>query len=323
MRKAFTLIELLVVIAIIAILAAILFPVFAQAKVAAKKTQSLSNLKQMMTATTMYLSDYDDVMPLGMSVYAPSNKYTADFFYPVPSSRYTYSNSATDIARKNAAETTVFNSILPYIKNTQMLECPGTNRKRSVIVTLVPDANRTSISALPSGLPYLAYTYNGLLTSWSNTAIASVSELPVFWHGQGHRATYGLGYTSPFMFCDDITQPCLYRTPRAGCAYENGEFSSISTRTERGGSAIFNKSIVMAFADGHAKVRNLGVPGSNSTIPTTPTTDPRVDPFAAYYQGRPAARWYDANFCHPYMFRPDYNFENEPAYFHPGGTEVP
>jgi len=44
--KAFTLIELLVVIAIIAILAAILFPVFAQAKAAAKKTQSLSNLKQ-------------------------------------------------------------------------------------------------------------------------------------------------------------------------------------------------------------------------------------------------------------------------------------
>ncbi len=59
-RKAFTLIELLVVIAIIAILAAILFPVFAQAKAAAKKSVSLSNLKQLGTAQLMYSSDADD-----------------------------------------------------------------------------------------------------------------------------------------------------------------------------------------------------------------------------------------------------------------------
>ncbi|RYD72127.1 MAG: prepilin-type N-terminal cleavage/methylation domain-containing protein, partial [Verrucomicrobiaceae bacterium] len=56
-RNAFTLIELLVVIAIIAILAAILFPVFAQAKAAAKKTADLSNQKQIATANLMYSGD--------------------------------------------------------------------------------------------------------------------------------------------------------------------------------------------------------------------------------------------------------------------------
>jgi len=63
-RRGFTLIELLVVIAIIAILAAILFPVFATARNQARKTQCISNLKQIGTAFGMYAEDYDGLLPI-------------------------------------------------------------------------------------------------------------------------------------------------------------------------------------------------------------------------------------------------------------------
>jgi len=76
MKKAFTLIELLVVIAIIAILAAILFPVFAQAKAAAKKTSDMSNLKQIGLGIMMYNPDSDDMFPRGGKQNAAGNWFT-------------------------------------------------------------------------------------------------------------------------------------------------------------------------------------------------------------------------------------------------------
>lgn len=93
-KRGFTLIELLVVIAIIAILAAILFPVFARAREKARQTSCLSNLKQLGMATEMYCQDYDDTF--SMSIYlAGTQAYT------------------------------MYHVHMPYMKNVQIFQCPS------------------------------------------------------------------------------------------------------------------------------------------------------------------------------------------------------
>ena len=95
-RKGFTLIELLVVIAIIAILAAILFPVFARAREKARQTSCASNLKQLMLGALMYAQDYDETC----TMFADGTSYENDTY------RWQY-------------------ALQPYIKNTQILDCPS------------------------------------------------------------------------------------------------------------------------------------------------------------------------------------------------------
>ncbi|HMS54087.1 MAG TPA: DUF1559 domain-containing protein, partial [Fimbriimonadaceae bacterium] len=82
LRRAFTLIELLVVIAIIAILAAILFPVFAQAKETARKTTCLNNMKQIGIGQMMYVSDSDGRYPSWVPQMPPINGGNTNFFPP-------------------------------------------------------------------------------------------------------------------------------------------------------------------------------------------------------------------------------------------------
>lgn len=90
MRKnGFTLIELLVVIAIIAILAAILFPVFARAREQARKTNCLAHLKQIGLAMAMYCSDYDGAMPTlaGKPSVEPAKPVITDVLHPYTKNR--------------------------------------------------------------------------------------------------------------------------------------------------------------------------------------------------------------------------------------------
>ena len=113
--RGFTLIELLVVIAIIAILAAILFPVFAQAKQSAKGSHDLSNVKQIGTAFHLYAADYDDWLPIGRA------NYVVEWVPPrlnppltVTSSYYWYI------------------ALVPYTKNKEILISPLADRVHGI-----------------------------------------------------------------------------------------------------------------------------------------------------------------------------------------------
>jgi prepilin-type N-terminal cleavage/methylation domain-containing protein/prepilin-type processing-associated H-X9-DG protein len=102
-RKAFTLIELLVVIAIIAILAAILFPVFAQAREKARQASCMSNMKQITLAAGMYMNDYDGIYPVLHRSPGPNTGAGWSGF----EIRYWYI------------------ALFPYVKNWQLYVCPS------------------------------------------------------------------------------------------------------------------------------------------------------------------------------------------------------
>lgn len=113
-RRGFTLIELLVVIAIIAILAAILFPVFAQARDAARKTTCVNNLKQIGLALNMYVQDYDET--LCATTYGDSCR----------------ASGAPGAARSDASYVGMPGwplALQPYSKNMGMLSCPSDPHK--------------------------------------------------------------------------------------------------------------------------------------------------------------------------------------------------
>jgi prepilin-type N-terminal cleavage/methylation domain-containing protein/prepilin-type processing-associated H-X9-DG protein len=220
MRKAFTLIELLVVIAIIAILAAILFPVFAQAKAAAKKVSSLSNTKQLGTALQIYVGDSDDVTP---SIWGTTDS----------------SNCNYTLGKFAGCSIEWWIPLFPYFKSIDLIYSADRNDLENLSTTSNSARYRQSFGAKKLS----AYGYNWGPFGWRGGGLLEKQEA-VGSMNRGKSMTSIAEPAGTFAFGD------TYDTPRAtvGIGFAGDTFDGLSNSALRYGGS-FN----YAFTDGHAK----------------------------------------------------------------------
>ncbi len=175
--KAFTLIELLVVIAIIAILAAILFPVFAQAKAAAKKTAALSNVKNTTLANVLYSGDSDDMFVANGEGMVPSNASNWSTMSPWTGQQDFYGTNFGAGARAPlgfmdpGAVQNWGRETQPYIKNMDMMVSPGA--RNDVNPDFAPVANNSKAGRT-------SYVFNGCASNTSQTSVSKPGDLIIF-----------------------------------------------------------------------------------------------------------------------------------------------
>ena len=153
-KKAFTLIELLVVIAIIAILAAILFPVFARARENARRASCMSNLKQLGLGVMMYVQDYDEKYPFSLM-----------------RSNGTLSPSGTGFG---TSYWIWYQTLQPYTKSFQVAVCPSGNPSDAATpysghyganTLVMPDTNVTTTPISMASVQSASTTFL-LISSW-------------------------------------------------------------------------------------------------------------------------------------------------------------
>jgi len=265
MRKAFTLIELLVVIAIITILAAILFPVFAQAKAAAKKAAGTSNVKQLSLAVLMYEGDYDDFVPPATSWNPQSNPGSNPLGFG--------SGWAANWSWLSA----------PYIKNSQVFYDPQAPNTPKVF-------NSDAITS--SFFPNFGYNYV-YLSPWNGTHQSPISgtspdqpasTIMMAERGAAPELSNGTAAYWGFQFDYAHDGPLLNATvevPNCGpipqdCAsnWGVGDFScgalTVAAGMNTGGVAIrAGQQSIAAFLDGHVKAMTPGALAVGTTW--TPT----------------------------------------------------
>ena len=235
--KAFTLIELLVVIAIIAILAAILFPVFARARENARRSSCQSNLKQIGLGILQYTQDYDENFPLAVSI----------------------PGSVTPLPWGWADE------IQPYLKNTQIYQCPSdpteqnTNPKSTGYSDYWYNARLSCASDLPNpGGATPPNTYNTAV----NIAVLANASLTIM-NGDGETGTYDTaafrtnGGANAGVKTDSTVQP----NSSGGTGF--AQASVVAARHFDGAN--------LSFADGHVKwFRTTGAGSGNGYIYNSP-----------------------------------------------------
>ena len=304
-KSGFTLIELLVVIAIIAILAAILFPVFAQAKVAAKKTADLSNVKQFALGSILYATDVDDLFtPQAGRDCNGKWDFNSRVFFPVG---WNKAENGKSCSKRNVGGLGLPQNLLyPYVKSAGLYSMPGAPISQDNSWTF----DAASIDKTPIAT---AYSFNGLLSEASSSTITSVATTPVWWPGFGTRNSVGVTYTNPFLICSNPGSSCAfngggatYGSPGACQGFDNHDPDGISNGSQShmgnvsyGTVFSFSSSQNWAFADGHAKSRKTG------------TGDPKNDPFVSspsyLATGFPdQSLTYIDSQCHVPIFRPDY-----------------
>jgi len=231
LSRAFTLIELLVVIAIIAILAAILFPVFSQAKEAAKSTACLSNARQIGLATQLYVADYDDAYPQSKSTDA--NPQIDDY----------------DGSIENPDNGSIFAKLLPYTGH-------GSSTAEDVmyqqhLFACPSDPNPFDLNCpdvLNIGGPHvISYLINGYYVWGLNeTEIASPANVIEY----AERRSVTADNVPPY--CDDIYHPWFNNlNPNLGNA--NGVDNEMDPTVGAMATTRHNTGANYTFADGHAR----------------------------------------------------------------------
>jgi prepilin-type N-terminal cleavage/methylation domain-containing protein/prepilin-type processing-associated H-X9-DG protein len=266
-HSAFTLIELLVVIAIIAILAAILFPVFAQAKAAAKKTSSISNIKQQSLACIMYSTDYDDVNVIYTS-YSPNGAGVA------------YGGGAYPIQPWSWL-------VLPYEKNAdihQDPQAPPIEPWPAAFGSTIPKAyqpqygyNYTYLSPpygasndiifnTTSQTSFAAPAETVMLGSkWSTAEDNFANATTIVWYGAPRGLIVNYGVDSPH--CTTIPQWCFgnWGSNSGNFVFTLGNNNKIAAGVRTGGNSLrHGQQTVVAWLDGHVTPRSPGQLGQGT-----------------------------------------------------------
>jgi prepilin-type N-terminal cleavage/methylation domain-containing protein/prepilin-type processing-associated H-X9-DG protein len=246
--KGFTLIELLVVIAIIGILAAILFPVFARAKISAQKTTDLSNIRQIGQATIIYEGDYDDNFPTYVASYCPS----ALVENPIDPS---------DSPNRSGGRHPMWQyEIFPYIKNWNIYFAPGDTVPKNTAARFYNLSYGYNYGYLSKLEPIPDPSGCGIVGWFTSRSVADVST-PALTISFADAAGAASFKESASIFGDMINPPdasnsteVFYGLPQAGWGQNCQNYYSGTPYAETDGfdPRYFGGGNV-AFVDGHAK----------------------------------------------------------------------